>query len=44
MRNKRFLNKNEIELFLRTHPNKDKWITKLDDTISYWKNSVRKSI
>ena len=43
MRNKKFLNKTEIESFLRTHPNKDKLIAKLDDTVSYWKNSVRKS-
>jgi hypothetical protein len=43
MRNQRFLNIGEIEKYLRTHPNKEKLIAKLDNTISYWKNKVRKS-
>jgi hypothetical protein len=43
VRNQRLLNIVEIEKFLRTHPKKEKLKAQLDNTISYWKNNVRKS-
>lgn len=43
MKNAKFLNEDAIDRFLRTHPDKDKLIAKLDRTLSYWRNYVRKS-
>jgi hypothetical protein len=43
MRNIRFINLSEIEDFLKTHPNKDMLIAKLDRSITYWRNNVKRS-
>ncbi len=43
MKNAKFLNKEAIIKFLRTHPDKDKLMYKLDRSITYWKNYVKKS-
>ena len=43
MKNAKFLNEEAIGKFLRTHPDKDKLIVKLDKTITYWRNYVKKS-
>jgi len=43
MKNAKFLNEEAVEGFLRTHPDKENLKYKLDRSISYWKNFVKKS-
>ena len=43
MKNAKFLNAEAIERYLSTHPNKEKLMYKLDRSLTYWRNYVKKS-
>ncbi len=43
MRNSRFINQKQIEDFLKTHPNKDMLMVKLDRSITYWRNAAKRT-